>query len=96
MSQKPRVKPPNIVRVRKLRHVNVALMSQKNPENSPVAPSYGLNDFWSVGSLADKTGFGRFWPKNVILVDSESLWVIWGFLMSFLNWKMYVWPFVDF
>ena len=37
--------------------------------------------FWPI--LTIKTGFARFWPKNVILVDSGSFWVIWGCLMNF-------------
>ena len=44
---------------------------------------------WFSSILTEKTGFSRFWPKNVILADSGSFWVIWGFLMSFLNWKLY-------
>ena len=33
--------PLEVARVRKLRNANALLMSQKFPENSPVAPSYG-------------------------------------------------------
>ena len=33
---------------------------------------------WSI--LTGKTGFARFWPKNVIVVDSGSFGVIWGHL----------------
>ena len=34
------------------------------------------NGFWS--NSTEKTGFGRIWPKNVVMVDSGSFWVIWG------------------
>ena len=60
---------------------------------------------WVRLILTEKTGFGRFRPKKVGLVDfdrtnwfqsilsekcdSGSFWVIWGFLMSFLIWKLY-------
>ena len=54
-SRKTRVKPPNVVRVRKLRNANAVPMSQNTPEKSPLAPSYGQNGFLSVGSLTDRT-----------------------------------------
>ena len=54
--RKTRVKPPNVVRIRKLRNANAVQMSQKNPGNSPVAPSYGQNSFLWVGFLTDRTG----------------------------------------
>ena len=44
ISPKTRLKPPHVVRVRKLRKANAVLMSRKIPENTPVAPSYGRND----------------------------------------------------
>ena len=41
ISRKNRVEPPNVVGVRKLRTATAVQLSQKFPENSPVAPSYG-------------------------------------------------------
>ena len=41
VSRKTRVEPPNVVRLRKLRTATAVQLSQKLPENSPVAPSYG-------------------------------------------------------
>ena len=49
-------KPSKPQIVRKLRNANAVPVSHKNPENSPVMPSYGQNGCLSVGSLTDKTG----------------------------------------
>ena len=54
-SQKNRVKPPNVVKVRKLRNANAVPMSQNIAKKSLVAPSYGQNGFLLVGSLTDRT-----------------------------------------
>ena len=57
ISRQTRVEPPNLVKVRKLRNATAVQVSQKLPENSPVAPGYGQNGFFlSVGALTDRTG----------------------------------------
>ena len=48
--------PSEVAGIRRLRKSLTLLMSQKIPENSPVAPSYGRNVFLSVGSLTDRAG----------------------------------------
>ena len=46
--------PPNIVGVRKWRNANAVPMSQKNAENSLVAPSYGRNGSGGGGLWAGR------------------------------------------
>ena len=47
------MKPPNVIRVRKLRNANAVLMSQNIPQNSLVAPSYGQKEIF-VGWVPDR------------------------------------------
>ena len=52
--RKTRVKPPNVVRARKLRNTNTVPVRQNNTKKSLVAPSYGQNLFCWLGPYLTK------------------------------------------
>ena len=69
--------PPNVVTTRNLRNANAVPTSQKNPENSPVAPSYGRNSSRGGGVIHAQlppsqnltNGVNRLGPKRSLLGD---------------------------